>query len=94
MGRRGPLGITVGPLSVSVGKPLTLTVNVKDDAKTGSTGAGGARVATPVDLTWFKHQGPGDVVFTPTTNRLAATGGTGTTAATFSSRGLPPTLRG
>ena len=84
---RGPLGVTSGPLSVGVGKPLTLTVMVKDDAKTGSTGAGGARVPTPVSLAWFKHQGVGDVAFGSPTARLAATGGTGTTTATFNRAG-------
>ncbi|MBL0171030.1 MAG: hypothetical protein IPP90_09915 [Gemmatimonadaceae bacterium] len=84
---RGPLGITVGPLTIAVGKPLNVTVTVKDDAKTGATGANGVRVGTPVDLTWFKHQGPGDVSFSSPTNRLTPTGGTGTTTATFSRAG-------
>jgi len=84
---RGPLGVTGGLLTTAVGKPLALTVTVKDDAKTGSTGAGGVRVGTPVDLTWFKHQGPGIVAFSVATNRLAPTGGVGNTTATFSQAG-------
>ena len=84
---RGPLGVTSGPLTTSVGKPLALSVTVKDDAKTGATGANGVRIGTPVDLTWFKHQGPGDVAFTAATNKLAPTGGTGSTSATFSQPG-------
>ena len=84
---RGPFGVTSGPLTATVGKPITVTVMVTDDAKTGSTGAGGVRVPTPVDLTWFKHQGPGDVTFGTPTNRLAATGGTGSTTATFTRAG-------
>lgn len=84
---RGPLGVTVGPLSVAVGKPLALSVTVKDDAKTTTAGAGGTRVGIPVDLTWFKHQGAGDVAFSAVTNRLSSTGGIGTTTATFSSAG-------
>ncbi len=84
---RGPLGVIVGPLTIAVGKPLALTVTVKDDAKTGSVGRGGVRTGTPVDLTWFKHQGPGDVVFSAPTNRLTPTGGTGSTMATFSRAG-------
>lgn len=83
----GPLGVTSGPLRVAVGKPLTLTVEVKDDGKTGATGANGVRVGTPVDLTWFKHQGPGDVTFGTPTTRLTPTGGTGTTTATFARAG-------
>lgn len=84
---RGPLGVTVGPLTTTVGKPLALTVMVKDDAKTGAPVAGTTRTGTPVDLTWFKHQGPGDVTFSAPTNRLTPTGGTGTTMATFGRAG-------
>lgn len=84
---RGPLGVTTGVLTVAVGKPLKLTVDVKDDGKTGTTRADGTRVGTPVDLTWFKHQGLGNVTFAPPTNRLTATGGTGATTATFSAAG-------
>lgn len=85
---RGPLGVTSGPLNTSVGKPLALSVTVKDDAKTGSTGANGVRIGTPVDLTWFKHQGPGDVAFSAATIKLASTGGVGNTTATFSQPGV------
>lgn len=84
---RGPLGVTVGPLTIAVGKPLTLTVIAKDDGKTGSTNAAGQRTGIPVSLTWFKHQGAGDVVFSVPTQRLTPTGGTGTTTATFSRAG-------
>ena len=74
---RGPLGVTTAPLRVRVGMPLALSVAVADDAKT----------KVPVDLTWFKHQGPGTVTFAPSTNRLTPTGGTGTTTATFDRAG-------
>ena len=84
---RGPLGVTVGPLVTSVGKPLTLTVLATDDAKTGSTNAKGVKVGTPVDIAWFKHQGVGDVVFSTPTARLSPTGGSATTQATFSRAG-------
>lgn len=84
---RGPLGVTTGPLTIAVGKPLALSVDVKDDAKTGSTNASGVRVGTPVDVTWFKHQGAGDVTFSATTARLSPTGGTANTTATFSRAG-------
>jgi len=83
----GPLGITSAPLSASVGKPLNLTVYVKDDGKTGTTGANGVRVGTPVSVAWFKHQGPGDVTFGAPTSRLTPTGGTAVTTATFSAAG-------
>jgi len=74
---RGPLGVTGSPLRTRVGTPVSLSVMVTDDARTKA----------PVDLTWFKHQGPGTVTFSAPTNRLAPTGGTGTTTATFSRAG-------
>jgi len=74
---RGPLGATTGPLTVAAGKPLSLSVMATDDGKSKSA----------VDLTWFKHQGPGDVSFATPTHRLSPTGGSATTAATFSRPG-------
>ena len=80
---RGPLGMTTGPLTVGAGRPLALSVIAKDDAKAEPA----ARAAAPVDITWFHHQGAGTVVFAPPTTRLAATGGTASTSATFSTPG-------
>lgn len=74
---RGPLGVTGAPLRTRVGIPLALSVSATDDAKTKA----------PVDLTWFKHQGPGNVTFAPSTNRLTPTGGAATTTATFNRAG-------
>jgi len=83
----GPSGITAGPLSASVGKPLTLNVWARDDGKSSGSVAGAGRGATPVTLTWFKHQGPGKVTFTPPSGRAASTGAQMTTTATFSEAG-------
>ena len=41
----------------------------------------------PVDLTWFKHQGPGEVTFSELTAKIPAAGGSMTTEATFSEAG-------
>lgn len=76
----GPAGVTV-ERTANVGKPLTITVNAKDD------GAGLTRGGYPVTLTWFTHQGPGPVTFGTPTSRLTPTGGTATTTATFSKPG-------
>ena len=81
---QGPLGVTVGPLSVAVGKPLVLTVTVHDDAKAEPVAG---RVGSPVDLTWFTHQGAGTVSITPSTARLTPSGGKATATATFSQPG-------
>ena len=80
----GPGGITsTEVLKATVGMPLALTMFVEDDAKAEPA----ARAASPVDITWFKHQGVGVVTFAPKTVRLPAVGGTAKTAATFSQAG-------
>jgi hypothetical protein len=57
-------------------------------SETGPEGAGpGGRGAVPVTLTWFKHQGPGTVKFTPPTARVPVTGGSTSTTATLSEPG-------
>ena len=40
-----------------------------------------------MSLAWFKHQGPGDVTFSPPTSRLTPTGGKASTTATFNKPG-------
>ena len=53
---RGPRGITAAEeRRATVGEPLDLAAWVARDAE-----AGGER---PINLKWFKHQGPGDVAF-------------------------------
>ena len=64
------------------------TVWANDDGKAvGSDRERRARRRSPVTLTWFKHQGPGAVTFTPPTRACRATGGSATTTATFSEPG-------
>lgn len=79
----GPLGMVSDPMTAKVGAPLPLTIFVEDDAKAEPA----ARAPSPVDIAFFKHQGTGDVTFTPKTVRLAATGGTAKTSATFTQPG-------
>ncbi|MBY0492457.1 MAG: hypothetical protein K2R93_21660 [Gemmatimonadaceae bacterium] len=74
---RGPGGVKGGPVDAKVGVPTALTILATDDGAT----------KTPVDLSWYKHQGPGTVTFSTPTSRLTPTGGTGTTTATFSAPG-------
>jgi len=83
----GPLGLVVGPLAASIEKPLTLTVWARDDGRTSGSVVSAGKAAVPVTLTWFKHQGPGDVSFGQPTSRVPATGGSTTTTATFSQPG-------
>ena len=84
---RGPGGVTVGPLTATVGKALDVNVWVTDDGHTAAITTGAARQGVPVTLAWFKHQGPGDVTFTPAAHRLTPTGGTAKTSAVFSQPG-------
>ena len=84
---RGPGGSTWSGPSGTVGAPITLTISASDDGHAVPTATGTARGETPVTLTWFKHQGPGDVTFDKPTARVPNAGGTATTTATFSMPG-------
>lgn len=61
---QGPRPISA-TLSASVGKPLTLTVSVSDDAKKPLIGAAGMDQpkTPPVTVTWSKFRGSGVVTF-------------------------------
>jgi hypothetical protein len=84
---RGPLGVTTGGLRAVVGKPLALSVWAWDDGKPSGGIASGGRPDVPVTVTWFKHQGPGDVVFSEPTARIPISGGQAMTTATFATAG-------
>ena len=83
---RGPRGITGEGLKAQVGVPLGLGAWVARDA-------GAAGDERPINLKWFKHQGPGDVRFAERTARVEedawaqAGGAKVTTTATFSEPG-------
>jgi hypothetical protein len=82
----GPAGITSGPLSTTVGQPLTVNVWAHDDGKGVVSIARDGPAGQPVTLTWFKHQGPGKVTFVPQVPRTGADG-LATTTAVFSEPG-------
>jgi PKD domain-containing protein len=86
-GGSGPRGITTGPLSVLVGKPLTLSLWAVDDGKAVGSIASGGREGVPVTLTWMLHQGSGEVSFSNPTPAVDRANGKATTTATFSSPG-------
>ena len=67
--------------------PITLTISASDDGRSVPSPTGMSRGETPVTLTWFKHQGPGDVTFEPPTARVPNAGGTASTTAKFSMPG-------
>jgi hypothetical protein len=83
----GPFGVTTGPVTATVGAPLSVTVWAKDDGKASSSIATTGREAVPVTLTWFVHQGAPTVTFGTPTARVPSTGGTASTTVTFSEAG-------
>jgi hypothetical protein len=88
----GPLGVTAGPVTASVGAPVTLTVWARDDGKPSTSVGSGGRSNVPVTLTWFAHQTPPaatgrSVTFTPPSARVEAAGGQASTQATFGAAG-------
>lgn len=83
----GPTGIMGPTLHARVGEPLTVMVWAKDDGKSSGNVVSSGRKDVPVSLTWFKHQGPGDVQFSEDSASVPVTGGDMTTTATFSATG-------
>ena len=83
---RGPRGTTAGKRRTRVGTPIDLGAWVTRDAAAGGD-------ERPINVKWFKHQGPGDVVFaerTASVERDAWTqegGARVAAAATFSEPG-------
>ncbi len=83
----GPDGVQAGPLETVAGRPLPLTIwTTRSDVFPDE--------ATPIDVNWFKHQGPGDVAFDPARLRVATEAWRGSpggvpaaTAATFTEPG-------
>ena len=87
---RGPSGIDAERLRTAVDTPLSLTVWVHDDSEREEEPIAVRRRrgdAPAMNVTWFKHTGPGAVVFGSHTEPLAETEGTVTTTATFDQPG-------
>ena len=87
---RGPTGIDAEPVSTSVDTPLPLTVWIHDDSVREEEPLAvrrRRRDAAALNVTWFKHAGPGSVVFSPHTEPIAETEGMATTTATFEQPG-------
>jgi hypothetical protein len=87
---RGPLGVTAGPVSAVANTPVALRVWARDDGKpSGGVGRAG-RGGVPVTVTWLAHQSPagaGAVTFSPSSARVAVSGGEAATQATFAAPG-------
>lgn len=70
---RGPGGFTAGPVRARVGEPTTVTVWATDENRLAAPVAGAGRGGTPVTLTWFVHQGAGEVKFGTPAARVTQT---------------------
>jgi hypothetical protein len=87
---RGPMGIEADAVEARVGVPLSLAISITDDS---------VREKDPVpitvkrppkgvmNVTWYKHAGPGPVVFSPQKEPIAQLAGTANTSATFKEPG-------
>jgi hypothetical protein len=85
---QGPAGVTAATtLTAAVKQPLTLAVWATDDGKASGSVASVGREGVPVTLTWFLHQGPADVTFSPAAPPVSRTDNKATTTATFSAPG-------
>ena len=87
---RGPTGIDSEPISASVDTPLPLRVWIHDDSVREEEPLAvrrRRRDAAALNVTWFKHAGPGSVAFSPHTEPIAETEGMATTTATFEQPG-------
>ena len=87
---RGPSGLNADPMRATVGVPLGVTIWVADDSVREKDPVpvavkGGPKPA--LNVTWFKHSGPGPVVFTPPRTSIAELQGTATTSAVFAQPG-------
>ncbi len=83
----GPGGVTGETLHTTLGERLSVTVAARDDGNGRGSVRRFGEAGVPVTLTWFKHQGPGDVEFSQVTAEVPAAGGEATTLAMFSTAG-------
>jgi hypothetical protein len=83
----GPFGVTGGTLSTTVGAPLSIVVWARDDGRASGSVSNPGKSAEPVALTWFKHQGPGNIAFNPASSAVDPAGGQAMTMASFSEAG-------
>jgi hypothetical protein len=87
---RGPMGIQADPQRVTVGAALSLAVWTNDDSEREKEPVPVKQRAAEkaaINVSWYKHSGPGDVVFTPPRTPIAELQGTATTSAVFKQPG-------
>jgi hypothetical protein len=86
---RGPTGIQAASMRTPAGVPLSLSIWITDDSmREEEPVVIKQRQTRPaMNVTWYKHSGPGPVVFAPAKEPIAELKGTATTSATFKQPG-------
>lgn len=84
---QGPGGPTSAAMATSVGRPLEVSIWTADDGAPVGNVLREGTPGMPVNLTWFKHQGPGEVSFSEDAHEVHYKGGTATTTVSFSESG-------
>ncbi len=85
---RGPAGIQADPVQARVGVPLALTIWIVDDSNREKDPVPlQTKNKSAMNVTWYKHSGPGPVAFNPPRTPIAELEGAATTAATFTQPG-------
>ena len=84
---RGPMGIQAAPLKATVGAPVPLTIWLTDDAVHDKEPIKFGKERPGMNVSWYKHAGPGRVVFDPPKAPFPALTGQSTTNATFTEPG-------
>ena len=85
---RGPVGIQSEPQRAAVGMPLSLSVWTNDDSEREKEPVPIKRTEkSAINVSWYKHAGPGIVVFTPPRTALAELQGMATASAVFKQPG-------
>jgi hypothetical protein len=86
---RGPVGIQADPMQASVGAALSLGIWVNDDSVREEEPIVVKQRAgrAAINVTWFKHSGPGAVTFSKSREPIPQLNGNATTSATFKAPG-------
>jgi hypothetical protein len=87
---RGPSGIYADPVKTPVNMPLSLSISVVDDSVREKDPIEIKPREAPkaaININWYKHQGPGAIVFSSAKSGIGELSGTATTTATFKQPG-------
>ena len=84
---RGPMGIQAPPLQAKVGTPIALAIWLTDDAVHEKEPIKFGRERPGMNVSWFKHSGPGPVTFSPQKAGFPTLTGKAMTLVTFTEPG-------